>query len=184
MFTVSLLFPVILMGRGIRGALVPPIDKPMGLPIQECFSWTLVVYFLKIMNIYCLLTLPIRKLKQCLQTRRIFKDHRCNKVRLRLSVQSASTQEVCACASVRVSASSSTHYLSSFQDSTQKAVWTCDPHPAPHYGPKQTGWMVIIREMIHNTVCTSPLNYYSYIICTMTTCRILTGGHLTSLFMS
>lgn len=76
------------------------------------------------MNIYCLLTLSIRKLKQCFQTRRIIKDHRCNKVRLRLSVQSASTQElcVCACASVRVSASSSTHYLGSFQDSTQKAV--------------------------------------------------------------
>lgn len=129
MFTVSLLFPGILMGRGgagrgIGGALVPPIDKPMGLPIQECFSWTLIVYFLNIMNIYCLLTLPIRKLKQCFQTRRIFKDHRCNKVRLRLSVQSARTQEVCvcACASVRVSASSSTHYLGSFQDSTQKAV--------------------------------------------------------------
>lgn len=34
------------IGGGIGGALVPPIDKPMGLPILEC-SWTLIVYFLK-----------------------------------------------------------------------------------------------------------------------------------------
>lgn len=51
------------------------------------------------MNIYCSLTPQFRKPKQCLQTTRSFKDHRCSKVKERLLVQSASREEACECVS-------------------------------------------------------------------------------------
>lgn len=60
--------------------------------------------------------------------------------------------------------------LPALQVDAQQAVWTPDPHPAPHYCPNQIRWMrtegvrvmVIAAEMIHITLCTSMLNYYSW----------------------